>query len=184
MIGTCLKLSGINDWLLDKLTNIRFSFYRQHQEIEFGEAEDRGLVERHPHEGRRQDLCVHLTASPLQVVPLPVLHVAGGLPGPHGEQVGHQGGEPRGQAGLGDEAELELRQTDDVVSVGEGPAGDVHEVGLEEEDLSDVEGGGDYEYLVVVLHQLDDDPQVVGVVLYWDDSHNVRFETSNINIIW
>ena len=92
------------------------------------------MVESHSHEGWRQDLCVHLTAGALEVVPLPVVHVTGGLPGPHSEQVGHQGGEPRGQAGLGDEAELELRQADDVVSVVEGPAGDVHEVGLEGEE--------------------------------------------------
>ena len=38
-------------------------------------------------------------------------------------------------------------------------------------------------YLVVVLHQLDDDPQVVGVVLYRDDSHDVRLQTLNIKII-
>ena len=49
---------------------------------------------------------------------------------PHGEEVCHHGTEARGEARLGDEAELELRQTDDVVSVGEGPAGDVHQVGL------------------------------------------------------
>ena len=120
----------------------------------------------------------------LEVIILPGAHIWTHFEASHGEEVCHHGTEARGEARLGDEAELELRQTDDVVSVGEGPAGDVHEVGLEEEDLSDVEGGGDYEYLVVVLHQLDDDPQVVSVVLYWDDSHNVRFETSNINIIW
>ena len=88
------------------------------------------MVEGHPHEGGREDLRVHLTAGALEVVPLPVVHVAGGLSGPHGEQVCHQGGEPRGQAGLSDEAELELRQADDVVPVTEGPAGDVHKVSL------------------------------------------------------
>ena len=60
--------------------------------------------------------------------------------GPHGEEVGHHGAEARGEAGLGDEAQLELGQTDDVVSLLPVPAGDVEQVGL-----------------VVVLHQLDDD---------------------------
>ena len=60
--------------------------------------------------------------------------------GPHGEEVGHHGAEPGGEAGLGDEAQLELGQTDDVVSLLPVPAGDVEQVGL-----------------VVVLHQLDDD---------------------------
>ena len=31
-------------------------------------------------------------------------------------------------------------------------------------------------YLVVVLHQLDDDSQVVGVVLDRDDSHDIRYQ--------
>ena len=88
------------------------------------------MVERHSHEGGREDLRVHLAPGALEVVPLPVVHVAGRLPRPHGEQVGHQGGEPGRQAGLGDEAELQLREADDVVPVTQGPAGDVHEVGL------------------------------------------------------
>ena len=88
------------------------------------------LSEGHAGEAVRETLRVHLAARALQVVPLPVVHVAGGLAGPHGEQVCHEGGEPRGQARLSDEAELELRQADDVVSVAEGPAGDVHQVGL------------------------------------------------------
>ena len=60
--------------------------------------------------------------------------------GPHGEEVCHHGAESRGEAGLGNEAQLELGQTDDVVSLLPVPAGDVEQVGL-----------------VVVLHQLDDD---------------------------
>ena len=58
----------------------------------------------------------------------------------HGEEVCHHGAESRGEAGLGDEAELELGQADDVVALLPVPAGDVQQVGL-----------------VVVLHQLDDD---------------------------
>ena len=45
--------------------------------------------------------------------------------GPHGEEVCHHGAESRGEAGLGDEAQLELGQTDDVVSLLPVPAGDV-----------------------------------------------------------
>ena len=50
--------------------------------------------------------------------------------GPHSEEVGHHGAEPRGEAGLGDEAQLELGQTDDVVPLLPVPAGDVEQVGL------------------------------------------------------
>ena len=50
---------------------------------------------------------------------------------PHGEKVGHHGAEARGQAGLGDEAELELCQADDVVPLLPVPAGDVEQVGLQ-----------------------------------------------------
>ena len=50
---------------------------------------------------------------------------------PHGEEVGHHGAEARGQTGLGDEAELELRQADDVVPLLPVPAGDVEQVGLQ-----------------------------------------------------
>ena len=84
-------------------------------------------------------LCWNVGSSHLDVLILPDRHVVTGLPGPHGEQVGHHGAEPRGEAGLGDEAQLELGQTDDVVSLLPVPAGDVEQVGL-----------------VVVLHQLDD----------------------------
>ena len=79
-----------------------------------------------------------------------------GFEAPHGEQVCHHGAEPGGEAGLGDEAELELRQADHVIPVAETPAGDVHQVGL-----------------VVILHQLDDHSHVVGVVLDGDDPHDV-----------
>ena len=53
------------------------------------------------------------------------------MKGPHGEEVGHHGAEARGEAGLGDEAQLELGQTDDVVPLLPIPAGDVEQVGLE-----------------------------------------------------
>ena len=67
------------------------------------------MVEGHPHEGGREDLGVHLTAGALEVLLLPLLHVGAGGDGSHGEQVGHHAAEPGGQAGLGYEAELELR---------------------------------------------------------------------------
>ena len=75
---------------------------------------------------------------------------------PHGEEVCHHGAESRGETGLGDEAQLELGQTDDVVSLLPVPAGDIQQVGL-----------------VVVLHQLDDDPTFSAVVLHGDDPHDV-----------
>ena len=50
--------------------------------------------------------------------------------GHHGEEVCHHGAESRGEAGLGDEAELELGQADDVVALLPVPAGDVQQVGL------------------------------------------------------
>ena len=53
------------------------------------------------------------------------------MKGPHSEEVGHHGAEARGKAGLGDEAQLELGQTDDVVTLLPVPAGDVQQVGLE-----------------------------------------------------
>ena len=49
---------------------------------------------------------------------------------PHGEQVCHHGAEARGEAGLGDEAELELSEADDVIPLLPVPAGDVEQVGL------------------------------------------------------
>ena len=75
---------------------------------------------------------------------------------PHGEQVCHHGAEPGGEAGLGDEAKLELRQADHVITLLPVPAGDVQQVGL-----------------VVVLHQLDDHADVVAVVLDRDHPHDV-----------
>ena len=100
------------------------------------------LGEGHPCEGRWEGLSVHLTASTLRrdsqvsaslwgsetdldVLILPDGHVVTGLPGPHGEEVCHHGAESRGETGLGDEAQLELGQTDDVVSLLPVPAGDV-----------------------------------------------------------
>ena len=92
----------------------------------------------------------------LYVLILPSCHVITGLTRSHGKQVCHHGAEPGGEAGLGNEAELELRQADDVVPLLPVPAGDVEQVGL-----------------VVVLHQLDDHPDVVAVVLDRDHPHDV-----------
>lgn len=50
--------------------------------------------------------------------------------GPHGEKVGQHGGEALSQAALGDEAKLELRKTNGVISLLPGPARDVQKVGL------------------------------------------------------
>ena len=49
---------------------------------------------------------------------------------PHREQVCHERGEAGGEAGLRDEAQLELGEADHVVPVTEAPARDVHQVGL------------------------------------------------------
>ena len=57
-------------------------------------------------------------------------HYTHGFEAPHGEQVCHHGAEPGGEAGLGDEAELELRQTDDVITLLPVPAGDVQKIRL------------------------------------------------------
>ena len=74
----------------------------------------------------------------------------------HSKEVCHHGAEPWRKTGLCDEAELELCETDDVVALLPVPAGDVEQVGL-----------------VVVLHQLDDHPDVVAVVLDRDHPHDV-----------
>ena len=76
--------------------------------------------------------------------------------GAHSKEVCHHGAEPWGKTGLCDEPELELCETDDVVALLPVPAGDVEQVGL-----------------VVVLHQLDDDPALFAVVLHRDHSHDV-----------
>ena len=76
--------------------------------------------------------------------------------GAHSKEVCHHGAEPWSETGLCDEAELELCETDDVVALLPVPAGDVEQVGL-----------------VVVLHQLDDHPDVVAVVLDRDHPHDV-----------
>ena len=55
------------------------------------------------------------------------------MKGPHGEQVGHHGAEAGGEAGLGDEAELELRQADHVVTLLPVPARDVQKIRLQKE---------------------------------------------------
>ena len=54
-----------------------------------------------------------------------------GFEAPHGEQVCHHGAEPGGEAGLGDEAELELRQADHVITLLPVPARDVQKIRLE-----------------------------------------------------
>ena len=55
---------------------------------------------------------------------------------PHGEEVCHHGAEAGGEAGLGDEAQLELGQADDVVPLLPVPAGDVQQVGLQVKTFS------------------------------------------------
>lgn len=50
--------------------------------------------------------------------------------GPHGEEVGQHGGQALGQAALGDEAGLQLRQADGVVALPPVPAGNVQQMGL------------------------------------------------------
>ena len=50
---------------------------------------------------------------------------------PHGEEVGHHGAEAGGEAGLGDEAKLELGQADHVVTLLPVPRGDVQQVRLQ-----------------------------------------------------
>ena len=52
------------------------------------------------------------------------------LEAPHGKEVGHHGAEARCEAGLRDEAELQLSQADDVIATLPVPAGDVEQVGL------------------------------------------------------
>ena len=52
---------------------------------------------------------------------------------PHGEEVCHHGAEAGGEAGLGDEAELELRQADHVVTLLPVPARDVQKIRLQKE---------------------------------------------------
>ena len=51
--------------------------------------------------------------------------------GSHGEQVCHHGAESWRQAALGNEAQFELCQADDVIASLPVPAGDVQQVGLE-----------------------------------------------------
>lgn len=51
--------------------------------------------------------------------------------GPHGEKVGQHCGEPLSQAALGNEAKLQLCQTNGIISLLPGPAGDVEQVSLQ-----------------------------------------------------
>ena len=71
-----------------------------------------------------------LTLLTLHILVLPLRHVITGLPGPHGEEVSHHGAEAGGEAGLGDEAKLELGQADHVVTLLPVPRGDVQQVRL------------------------------------------------------
>ena len=66
----------------------------------------------------------------LDIFILPLGHVIAGLPWPHGKEVCHHGAEPGGEAGLGNEAELELRQADHVITLLPVPAGDVQQIRL------------------------------------------------------
>lgn len=66
--------------------------------------------------------------------------------GPHGEQVGQHGGQALGQAALGDEPCLQLRQTDGIIALLPVPAWNVQQMSLghvnrdrkprDEEDIS------------------------------------------------
>ena len=56
--------------------------------------------------------------------------------GPHGEQVGQHGGQALGQAALGDEAKLQLRQADGVIPFLPVPTWNVQQVGLRTELIS------------------------------------------------
>ena len=66
----------------------------------------------------------------LYVLILPSCHVITGLTRSHGKQVCHHGAEPGGEAGLGNEAELELRQADHVITLLPVPARDVQKIRL------------------------------------------------------
>ena len=54
-----------------------------------------------------------------------------GFEAPHGEEVCHHGAEAGCEAGLGDEAKLELGQADHVVTLLPVPRGDVQQVRLQ-----------------------------------------------------
>lgn len=74
----------------------------------------------------------------------------------HRKQIGHDGGEAGRQARLRDEAQLQLAHTDDIVAAFQIPRRYVEKVGL-----------------VVILHQLDDDSNVIAIVFDRDHSHYV-----------
>ena len=57
-------------------------------------------------------------------------HYTHGFEAPHGKKVCHHSAEPGGEAGLGNEAKLELRQADDVITLLPVPAGDVQKIRL------------------------------------------------------
>lgn len=103
--------------------------------------------------------------------------------GPHGEKVGQHGGEALSQAALGDEAKLELRKTNGVISLLPGPARDVQKVGLKAGKTKSLRNANcaekrrsnksfktqikvtDYTNLIVVLQHLSDYSDLWMVVL-------------------
>lgn len=105
--------------------------------------------------------------------------------GPHGEKVGQHCGEPLSQAALGNEAKLQLRQTNGIISLLPGPAGDVEQVRLQtghththtfvaanvlKSESGRVAGTSRTSNLVVVLQHLSDNPDFWMVVLDGDHS--------------
>lgn len=53
--------------------------------------------------------------------------------GPHGEKVGQHGGETLSQAALGNEAELQLRKANGIISLLPVPTWDIQKVSLRED---------------------------------------------------
>lgn len=128
----------------------------QEQELDLDEAQFGSLSEAHVCECRTQVLGVHLHARTAHVIVLPGGRIGRRLERSHREKVGNDGAEARCQARLRDEAQLEFADTNDVVAALHVPRGNVEQVGL-----------------VVVLHQLDDHSNVVGIVLDGNDTHYV-----------
>ena len=60
------------------------------------------------------------------------------LEAPHGKEVGHHGAEARCEAGLRDEAELQLSQANDVIASLPVPAGDVEQVRLKQTQMAHI----------------------------------------------
>jgi hypothetical protein len=93
--------------------------------------------------------------------------------GAHREQVRHHRGEPWCQARLRDEPQFQLGQADHVVALFPVPRRNVEQVRLPGTNSNTFHQHPPVTHLVVVLHQLDDDSDVVAVVLDGDDSHDV-----------